>query len=204
MSRFNFNNPAIKRIVRWTPSLSVPLTGTAYAWVTLTLTLPETVDWTKTVLVIEAKGFYRQVALGGASASYGVIWRPGADGNSATVYVKCAQTGTKTWTPECELWLLDNAYTAYHLYGNWDTANTAGNYYTNTATCGDANAAARAVLWLPNMEYDPCNACITNDTAYLTQTGAPYRDSSNNSCLTYKDNYGNSNIFYSFTYVYKR
>lgn len=200
MSRFP-QGPALKRVLRWTPTISVPLGGTAYAWVTLTLTLPETVDWTKAILVINGNSFGREV---GASGPFGVQWRPGADGNSATLYVKCNSTGTKSWTPECELWLLDDGYFAYHLYGNWDTTAAAGNFYTQTATCGDALAAARGHMWLINMCCSYATACICSDNAYISDTDTPFRDAGNNSCLHYKDGYGNSNIFYSFTYVYKK
>lgn len=204
------SGPAWKRIIRWTPTISVALTTTTYTWVTLQLTLPEAVDWNKTVLRIDGKSFYRQVAAGGTATTYGLIWRPGtsanpADPNTATIYCKCGQTGTKSWTPECELWILDSEYSAYHLYGNWDTTEASGAYYTQTATCGDAAAAARAILWLVNMDYDPRNACICNDAAtYISDVDTPHRDVNNNSCLYYKDTYGNSNVFYSFTYAYKK
>ena len=201
MSRFWDDGSAFARIVRWTPSISVALGGSTYAWVPLTLTLPETVDWTRTILRINGNSFGREI---GVNGPFGVQWRPGADGNSATLYVKCNSSGTKTWTPECELWILDEEYSVYHLYGNWDTANVAGNYYTSTATCGDAQAAAKAIMWLANLWFTYGTACITNDTAYISNVDTPIRDGNNNSCLYYQDGYGNSNIFYSFTYVYKR
>ncbi len=203
MSRFWDDGSAFARIVRWTPSISVALGGSTYAWVTLTLTLPETVDWTRTILVINGKSVCRELSAGTA-ANYGCVWRPGDDGTTATVYVKVNSTGTKTWTPECELWILDDGYFAYHLHGNWDTGNASGGYYASTATCGDAAAAARAVLWLVNMDYDTYNASICSDNPCVQYVDQPYRDSNNNSCLYYKDTYGGSNIFYSFAYVYKR
>lgn len=207
MSRLPVSEPAIKRKIAWQPTLSVPLTGTGYTWVTLTLTLPETVDWSKTILVMDGHSFGRQVD--GVGRLYGVIWRPGGDGNSATIYCKTGSTGSKTWTPECELWILDDEYAAYHLYGNWDTSTASGTFTTQTATCGDATAAQRGFLWLVNMDY-PCGdgtyagACICSDNACVSYVDMPHRDSSNNSCLYYKDSYGSANVYYSFTYVYAR
>lgn len=200
MSRFWAGDPVFSRIARWTANLSFTL-STANEWKELTLTLPEAVDWSKTVLWIDGKSFYRQVVGGGATAaSYGVQWRP-KDANSATIFIKCGVSGAKTWAPTCELWICSSDYNAYHLHGNWDTATGAGSY-TLTATCGDAVAAARAVMWLPDMEFDVVYAAIPKDNANVRYAHV-FRDASNNSCLTYTENYGSSNIYYSFTYVYK-